>query len=44
LWLEENQADDRIRAIYEDLKGEALVQWSPEIRKVLGIEKPKPCG
>jgi len=42
--IEENQADDRIRAIYEDLKGEPLVRWSPEIRKVLGIENPKPCG
>lgn len=38
--IKENQADDRIRAIYEGLKSEPLVRWSPEIRKVLGIEKP----
>ncbi len=42
--IEENQAVDRIRAIYEKLKGEALVRWSPEIREILGIEKRKPCG
>ena len=43
--VEENQADDRIRAIYEDLKDEPLVRWSPEIRKVLGIgKKNDSCG
>jgi len=42
--IKENQGDDRIRAIYDELKGEALVRWSPEIRAVLGIEKPQRCG
>ena len=43
--IEQNQADDRIRAIYEHLMDEALVRWSPEIRNVLGIEKEgTPCG
>ena len=43
--VEENQADDRIRVIYEDLKDEPLVRWSPEIRKVLGIgKKNDSCG
>ena len=43
-WIEENQADDRIRAIYEELKGEALVRWSPETRKILGLRKATSCG
>jgi len=42
--IAENQADDRIRAIYADLGDEPLVRWSPEIREILGIEKRKPCG
>ena len=42
--IKDNQAEDRIRAIYEKLKGEALVRWSPETRKVLRIEKPKQCS
>jgi DNA repair photolyase len=53
-WIEENQTEDKIRAIYEDLKderlkegkrkGQKLVRWSPEIRKLLGIEDGKSCG
>ena len=43
--IKENQTKDRIRAIYEDLKDEKLVRWSPKIRKILGIEKEcNPCG
>jgi DNA repair photolyase len=42
--IEENQAEDRIVAIYEDLKGETLVRWSPKIRAILGIRRPKRCG
>ena len=41
--IEENQAEDRVLAIYEALRDEALVRWSPEIREVLGIEKRKRC-
>jgi len=40
--IEENQANDRVRSIYEQLKVQELVRWSPEIRKILGIEKAKP--
>lgn len=41
--IEENQVVNRIHAIYGDLKDEALVRWSPEIRKILGLKKAKSC-
>ncbi len=42
--IEENQADDRIREIYEALKDEPLVRWGRSISKVLGLKKPRKCG
>ncbi|NLF68488.1 MAG: hypothetical protein GX575_05460 [Candidatus Anammoximicrobium sp.] len=37
--IEQNQADDRIHAVYDALKDEPLVRWSPKIRKILETKK-----
>ncbi len=41
--IKENQSPNRIRSIYEVLKGKPLVRWSPETKRILAVEKEAAC-
>jgi len=43
-WIEENQNDDRILAIYKKLKGNPLVKWKESIKEVVGLDLADEAG
>ena len=42
--IEKNQTGDRIRAIYQSLKGEPLVRWKESVKKVIGLKLADEAG
>lgn len=42
--IEEGQTDERIRAIYEDLKGNPLIRWKESIKKIVGLPLASEAG
>jgi len=43
-WIEENQTDEKIFAIYEKLKGHPLVKWKESIKEVVGLDLAEEAG
>jgi DNA repair photolyase len=42
--IEANQADDKIRGIYQALKDEPLVRWKESVKKVIGLKLADEAG